>query len=115
MVTQIICCVDLPPFDPGYHLYRMGSYQESLQVLQECLRLQQQGFGSRVGLPPCYGDISQTLAALGRFREAQFYDEQAHLEIQRLAQLGHVAEKAEIWIYRVNRDCLYPRLARITH
>jgi tetratricopeptide (TPR) repeat protein len=97
----------------GYHLYRIKRYEEALQVLGESLALQEQGYGEIDGLPPCYGDLSQTLAALGRFREALHFDEKAYTEAKRLAEAGHTSAQKEVWVYRINRGCLYLRLGRL--
>jgi tetratricopeptide (TPR) repeat protein len=97
----------------GYHLYRMGRYEEALQALQQSTTLQEKGYGALDGLAPCYGDTSQTLMALGRFQEALWFDEKAYAETLRLAETGHALSKEEIWVYRVNRGCLYLRLGRI--
>lgn len=97
----------------GYHLYRSGQYEEALLALKQSTVLQEQGYGGRAGLPPCYGDTSLILAALGRFREAILFDEKALTEARRVAELGHVISQEDIWIYFINRGCLYLRLGRI--
>ncbi|MBV9708760.1 MAG: DUF1704 domain-containing protein, partial [Chloroflexi bacterium] len=97
----------------GYHLYRTKHYEESLMALEQALFLQEQGYADLDGLACCYGDISQTLAALGRFQEALHFDEKAYAEAQHQAETGHMLSQEEIWIYRVNRGCLYLRLGRI--
>jgi hypothetical protein len=75
--------------------------------------LHEQGYGELDGLAPCYADTSQTLLALGHLPEAITFDEKAYAEAQRLVEAGHSSSKRDIWIYRVNRGCLYLRLGRI--
>jgi tetratricopeptide (TPR) repeat protein/DNA-binding SARP family transcriptional activator len=97
----------------GYHLYRIGHYNEALQALHQSLDLQEQGYGEVDGLPACYGDLSLTLIALGRFREALHFDEKAYTEAERLAKAGHTSSRKEVWVYHINRGYLYLRLGRV--
>ena len=82
-------------------------------MLYQSLDLQEQGYGEVDGLPPCYGDLSQTLVALGRFREALHFDEKAYTEAERLAKAGHTSSQKEVWVYHINRGYLYLRLGRV--
>jgi tetratricopeptide (TPR) repeat protein len=97
----------------GYHLYRKRRYEEAIEALYQSAALQEQGFGEIDGLAPCYSDLSQTLAAMGRFREALHFDEKASKEAERLAEAGHTSAQKEVWVYRISRGCLYLRLGRI--
>ena len=90
-----------------------GQYEDALQTIEECIRLQQQGYGDFGALAPSYGEKSQILAALGRFREALSFDEKAREEIQRCADTGDARSQEEYWIYQVNRGILYLRVGKV--
>jgi len=97
----------------GYHLKRLDRAEEALQALLESLRLQRQGYAELDSLPPLYGDIAQTLLALGRLEEAKSFDELAYVEAERLAQAGYTFSQEELHIHRANRGNLYLHLGRV--
>ncbi len=97
----------------GYHLKRLGRPEESLQALLESLRLQRQGYAELDSLPPLYGDIAQTLLALGHFQEAKNFDALAYTEAERLAYVGYAFSQEELHIHRANRGNLYLHLGRV--
>jgi tetratricopeptide (TPR) repeat protein len=97
----------------GYHLNRVGQYEEALQIMDQCIILKEQGYVEVDTLADAYGEKSQILASLGRFQEALLFDEKAYAETQRLANAGYSFSKEELWTYRVNRGCLYLRLGRV--
>jgi transcriptional regulator with XRE-family HTH domain/tetratricopeptide (TPR) repeat protein len=96
-----------------YQLNRIGRYEEALQMVEQCIALKEQGYTQFGALAAAYGEKSQILASLGRFREALLFDDKAITEIQRFARLGHSASQEEVWIYHVNRGCLYLRVGRV--
>jgi tetratricopeptide (TPR) repeat protein len=97
----------------GYHLNRVGQYEEALQVMDQCITLKEQGYVEVDTLADAFGEKSQILAGLGRFQEALLFDEKAIAETQRLANAGYSFSKEELWTYLVNRGCLYLRLGRV--
>jgi tetratricopeptide (TPR) repeat protein len=99
--------------DLGYHLNRVGKYEEALEAVQQSIEFKEQGYLQFGGLAASYGEKSQILAALGRFQEALHFDERAMLEAQRLADAKDSLSQEEVWIYRVNRGHLYLLLGRV--
>ncbi len=97
----------------GYYLNRAGQYEEALQFINQSIELKERGYAEVDTLADAYGEKSQILASLGRYREALHFDEKAYAETQRLADAGYGASKEELWIYRVNRGRLYLRLGRV--
>jgi Tetratricopeptide repeat/Domain of unknown function (DUF1704) len=97
----------------GYHLNRVGQYEEALRTMDQCIELKEQGYVEVDTLADAYGEKSQILASLGHFQEALLFDEKAYAETQRLANAGYSFSKEELWTYQVNRGCLYLRLGRI--
>ncbi len=67
----------------GYHLNRIGQYEEALQLTERAINLQEQGYTHIGVLAASYGEKSQILMALGRFQEAVLFDEKAIVEAQR--------------------------------
>jgi tetratricopeptide (TPR) repeat protein len=97
----------------AYQLYRIGQYDEALKCIDLSIVLKEQGYVQFGGLVAAYGDKSQILAELGHFQEALHFDEKALKNVQLLANMGHALSQEEIWIYLVNRGCLYLRMGRI--
>jgi len=79
-----------------YQLNRAGQYEEALQLVEHCIVLKEQGYTQFGALAAAYGEKSQILAALGRFREALLFDDKAIAEIERFARLGHRASQEEM-------------------
>jgi tetratricopeptide (TPR) repeat protein len=96
-----------------YQLNRAGEHEEAFEVIERCITLKEQGYTQFGALAPAYGEKSQVLVELGRFQEALLFDEKAFAEVQHLASLGHRPSQEEVWIYQVNRACLYLRIGRI--
>jgi len=97
----------------GYHLGLLGRYEQALQALEESIVLKKAGYAERGSLAAALGEKAQVLARVGRFLEALDFDQQAHDELQRLAESGHASAPAEKWVYQVDRACLYLRLGRV--
>jgi tetratricopeptide (TPR) repeat protein len=97
----------------GYHLNNVGQYEEAVQFIEQSIDLKERGYVEVDTLADAYGEKSQILASLGRFQEALLFDERAYAETQRLANAGYSFSKEELWIYRVNRGCLYLHLGRV--
>jgi Domain of unknown function (DUF1704)/AAA domain/Tetratricopeptide repeat len=97
----------------GYHLHRLGQFEDALQVIEHAISLREQGYAEVIALAVSYGEKSEILVELGRFQEALFFDEKAFVEIQRWANTGHTLSQEEIWVYYVNRGKLYLRLGRV--
>lgn len=97
----------------GYHLTRNGQAAGAIEPLEQSIALGEQGYCNFGALAAAYGDMSQALMELGRFEEALLFDEKAMVEVLRCAESGHTPSQEEVWIYRVNRGCLYLRLGRI--
>jgi len=97
----------------AYQLNVMGHYESALQIVEKCLALKKEGFADRESLAATYGEKSQILAALGRFREALQFDEQARLEIQHCADSGDTMSQEEIWTFQVNQARLLLLLGRV--
>ncbi|HET9921997.1 MAG TPA: tetratricopeptide repeat protein, partial [Ktedonobacteraceae bacterium] len=72
----------------GYHLARIGQYEEALQVIERAIDLQERGYAYVGVLAASYSDKSQILIELGRFQEAMLFDEKAFAEIQRCVNAG---------------------------
>lgn len=98
----------------GYHLNRVGQYEEAITVLHQSIDLKEAGFSDLGSLPASYGELSQALAEQGRLDEALHYDELALDHMQRLADSGDTVSGETIWIYRVNRGRLYVKVGRLT-
>ncbi len=96
----------------GYHLNRFGYYEEALDVLEQSITLQEKGYLDPGMLAAAYGEKSQVLANLGRYREALVFDEKGLSEVQRLADAGDTLSQEEVWIYLVNRGRLYWLMGR---
>jgi tetratricopeptide (TPR) repeat protein len=97
----------------GYHLNRIGHRDEALQLIDQAIALQEQGFANMGVLASSYSDKAQILIGLGRFQEAILFDEKAMAEIQRCADAGDALSQEDIWTSVVNRGRLYLRLGRI--
>lgn len=97
----------------GYHLNRMGQYEEALQAMERAIALQEQGYVYVGGLAASYGEKSQILMELGRLQEALQFDEKAIAEVQRSADAGNALSQEDGWTYQVNRGRLYLRLGRV--
>lgn len=97
----------------GYHLNRIGQYEEALAAIEQSIDLKERGYVEVDTLADAYGEKSQILASLGRFQEALLFDEKAYAETERLSNAGYSFSKQEIWTYRVNRGCLFLRLGRV--
>ncbi|HLZ60562.1 MAG TPA: hypothetical protein VKR06_26755, partial [Ktedonosporobacter sp.] len=97
----------------GYHLFQIGQHEQALQALQQSIDLQEQGYGSLGGLSPCYADITFTLIALGRFQEAQAYDEKNRIEVHHQVQAGYAFSQEDVWVSHVPRGYLSVRLGRV--
>jgi tetratricopeptide (TPR) repeat protein len=97
----------------GYHLQRIGRYEEALHVIEQAITLQEQGYANVGVLASSYSDKSQILVGLGRLQEAIIFDEKAMAEIQRCADAGDVLSQEDRWTYVVNRGRLYVRLGRV--
>lgn len=97
----------------GYHLHRIGRYKEALQVIEQAITLQEQGYANVGVLASSYSDKSQILIGLGRLQEAIVFDEKAMAEIQQCADAGDVLSQEDRWTYVVNRGRLYVRLGRV--
>ncbi|HVB20547.1 MAG TPA: hypothetical protein VNG51_01195 [Ktedonobacteraceae bacterium] len=97
----------------GYHLNRNNQLVEALHVLEQSLDLGERGYCNFGALTAVYGEISQTLMALGRFHEAVLFDEKAFAELQRGIDAGYAIFQEEIWVYRVNRGRLYLRIGKV--
>jgi tetratricopeptide (TPR) repeat protein len=91
----------------------MGRCEEALQVIEECIELEEQGYVDFGALAASYGTKSQLLASLGRFREALRFDEKAREEVQRCVKTGDSWSQDEAWMYQVNQGRLYLRVGRI--
>jgi tetratricopeptide (TPR) repeat protein/transcriptional regulator with XRE-family HTH domain len=96
----------------GYHLNRFGYYEEALDVLEQSITLQENGYVDPGMLAAAYGEKSQVLANLKRYREALAFDEKALSEVQHLADAGDTLSQEEVWIYLVNRGRLYWLMGR---
>jgi tetratricopeptide (TPR) repeat protein len=97
----------------GYHLNRVGQYEEAISVLLQSIELKEAGFSDLGSLPASYGELSQALAEQGRLDEALHYDELALEHMQRLADSGDTVSGETIWIYRVNRGRLFVKVGRL--
>ncbi len=97
----------------GYHLTRNGRMAEALAFLEQSIELGEQGYCNFGALAAAYGDKSQALMELGCLEEALLFDEKAMAEVQRCAESGDSLSQDEVWVYHVNRGCLYLRLGRI--
>jgi tetratricopeptide (TPR) repeat protein/transcriptional regulator with XRE-family HTH domain len=97
----------------GYQLDRVGRYEEALPILEQSIALKEQGYVEPGSLAASYGEKSQALAGLGRLEEALRFDQLALDDIGRLANAGDSLSQEEIWIYLVNRACLYLQLGRV--
>ena len=99
--------------DLGYYLHRNGQYEEALMFLEQSIELKEQGFVEPGSLAASYGEKSQVLASLGRFREALSFDQLAIDEIQKQVKAGHSLAQEDQWTYQVNRAKLYLLLGRV--
>jgi tetratricopeptide (TPR) repeat protein len=97
----------------GFHLNRVGQFEEAKVVLGQSIALKEQGYTDTGSLPASYGELSQALAAQGQFEEALHYDELALAMIQRQADSGDTVSQETAWIYRVNRGRLYWMVGRV--
>ncbi|MBV9689628.1 MAG: DUF1704 domain-containing protein [Ktedonobacteraceae bacterium] len=97
----------------AYHLNRNGQFAEALQAEEQSITLKEQGYRQFGGLAASYGEKSQILAGLGRFREALQFDEMAIADAQQSADANHTFSQEDLWIYYVNRGRLYLRLGRV--
>jgi tetratricopeptide (TPR) repeat protein len=97
----------------GFELSRNGQHEEALEFIERSITLKEQGYANVSGLAAAYGDKSQALKGLGRFQEALSFDEKALAEIQRCADTGDALSRDDVWIYKVNRGCLYLRLGKV--
>ncbi|MBV9707332.1 MAG: DUF1704 domain-containing protein, partial [Chloroflexi bacterium] len=97
----------------GYYLNRSGQYEEALQMVEQAIAWQEQGYVYVGALAASYGEKSQVLMELGRFQEALRFDEKAVTEIERCAESGDALSQEDVCIYQVNRGRLYLRLGRV--
>ncbi len=97
----------------GYFLNRIGQYSEALHAIENSIALKERGYAEIDTLADAYGEKSQILAELGRFREALLFDEKAIAEVQRLIEAGYAFGRDELWMHLVNRGRLYLRLGKI--
>lgn len=98
----------------GYHLNRVGQYEEAITVLRQSIDLKEQGYSDLGSLPASYGEFSQALAEQGHLDEALHYDELGLEHMQRLADSGDTVSQETVWIYRVNRGRLFMKVGRLT-
>ncbi len=99
--------------DLGYHLNRSGQYEEALQMVEQAIGWQEQGYVYVGAIAASYGEKSQILMELGCFQEALLFDEKAVAEIEHYTDSGDALSQEERWIYQVNRGRLYLRLGRV--
>ncbi len=97
----------------SYHLNSIGLYEEALEMAERGIALKEMGYAYVGALAASYGEKSQILAALGRFREALIFDEKAIAEVRRCADTGDTLSQEELWIYHINRGRLYLRLGKV--
>jgi tetratricopeptide (TPR) repeat protein len=94
----------------SYHLNRVKRFEEALPAAEQSVELQEEGYANFGLLAASYGELSQILAELGRFRDALSFDEKARVEIQRCANTGDRWSQEEVPIYFVNQGRLRLRL-----
>ena len=100
--------------DFGYHLRRQGRLHEALAAVEESLALKLAGYVKPGSLSIAYGEKAQILAALGRFREALYFDQLAIKLIQQEALItGNSYIQSEVWVYFAERGQLYLRLGKL--
>ena len=99
--------------DLGYHLNRIGQFEEALSFIDHSILLKEQGYAQFGSLAASYGEKAEALMGLGRLQEAVLFDEKALVEVQRCADTGHISSQEEVWIYHVNRGRLYLQLGRV--
>lgn len=97
----------------SYYLMRYGHYEEALQSVEQSIVLREQGYLDFGGLAVSYGEKSEILTELGRFKEALLFNEKAQAEIQRLANAGYPHAQAETWMYLANCGRIYLRMGKI--
>jgi transcriptional regulator with XRE-family HTH domain len=89
--------------DLGYHLNRLGAFEQSLGNLARCITLKEQGYVDPGALAASYDEQAQSHAGLGHFQEACFWIDKAEQEVGKLAESGHIPSQEERWIYRISR------------
>jgi len=94
----------------GYHLNRVGQFEQAIEVLLHSISLKQQGYTDVGSLSASYGELSQALAEVGRFEEALHYDE---LALDDIGRLGDTISRETAEIYRINRGRLYVKVGRL--
>jgi tetratricopeptide (TPR) repeat protein len=97
----------------GFHLSRMGKYEEAIALLRQSVDLKEQGYTEPGSLAASYGDLSQALLGAGLLAEAQHYDVLAWDAIHRLADAGDTLSQENRWNYSVNRGRLFVKLGRL--
>ncbi len=97
----------------GYHLNRIGHFEEALASIEKSLALKGQGNAQVGSLAASYSEKSIALAGLGRFQEALSYDQKANEDIEYHARSGYTLSQEDKWMYMVNRGRLYLRLGKI--
>ena len=97
----------------GYHLYRMRQFEKALEVVEKAIILREQGYAEVAVLAASYGQKSEILVELGRFREAALFNEKALAEIQKWADSGYTLSQEEVWIYHVNHGKLCLRIGKV--
>ncbi len=97
----------------SYHLNRIRLYEEALWAIEQSISLKEQGYVEFDTLADAYGEKSQILIGLGRFKEALLFDTKAVTVLQKCIDAGYTYSQEEMWVYLVNRSCLYLRLGRV--
>jgi tetratricopeptide (TPR) repeat protein len=82
----------------GHRLNLRGHFQDALEVIEQSIVLKEQGFSEYGALASSYSEKAQSLAGLGRYREALQFSDLAIKEIQRLIQAGDKSAEEEQWI-----------------
>jgi len=100
--------------DLGYHLNRIGDYEQALAMLDRCLTLKKQGYVDPGSLASSYDEQAQSHAGLGHFQEAFSWIGEAEREVSKLAESGHTPSQEERWIYRISRARLLLQRGKAT-
>jgi hypothetical protein len=97
----------------AHHLNILGLHDEALEMIEQSIRLQEQGYVYFGAQAASYGEKAEILMELGRFQEASAFEKKAMGEVQRCAKAGDALSMREIAIYQVIRGRLYLRLGNI--
>lgn len=97
----------------GYHLNRIKRFEEAETHIGKSIALKEQGHVQVGSLAASYAEMSIALAGQGRFREALFWDQKAHEDIDRYVQAGYSLSQEDQWMYAVLRGRLYLLLGRV--